>query len=577
MEPLNATTAALPLAESNSITSRYSPSYLSYTLLAVILTLLATRILSSLSVRPQITSNGALTVPSVPYNLPLIGHLSNMAWDAPAFTKALRSTYTKGIFALNFGGTRHNVMYAPALSTALLNHRDGKASSERVAKEILIKVFGLPRAEMPKYEAAWEDLLDCYKAVLSEPGLGNMVAKTAREIQENVLFLVSSASSIVDQTRWERVSDVSLTKDESGEDVVEASMLPLIKDFCAQTANSSIMGTSFLANYPDFFEDVWTLDRAILLLIAGLPRWVPIPSVTRAHIARRKILESLDTFHSAMEKEADGQDPGAEWRDLDDVGDLVKARMQVYRKHNFSIRARAATEHSLLWAANANSNVLVFWMLNHIYADKDLLALLREEIAPHVRVVQPKQELAVPELPRFEAFDVDALCTQCPLLKACYIETLRLDTSVWSLKVVHDDFVLQTRERDSQGWLLRKGEYAHAAHDLHHTDPAYFPEPMEWKPERHIKYKDDEGGKRKGTADMGSIRPYGGGSSMCKGRAFALKESMAFTAAIVALWEMEPAGGGEWKMPKPKRATGVYTTQDDVRVWLRRRKLPLAA
>lgn len=573
MDPFNQTSDHFPDSPSpEAITTRYTPSYLSYTLVVLILTLLATRIFSSLSTRPQITHHdGARTVASVPYYFPLIGHLPNMAWDAPAFTKNLRSTYTKGIFALNFGGTKHNVMYTPALTSALLNHRDGKAGSEGVAKEILVKVFGLPRAEMPKYEEAWGDLLECYKQVLGEPGLGRMVAKTAKEIERNVLFLVSFASSMVDQTIWERVSDVNVTKDGKGDEVVEASMLPLIRDFCAHTANSSIMGSNFLDNYPDFFEDIWTVDRAILLLIAGLPRWVPIPSVTRAHIARRNILEKLDTFHRAMEKEANGEDPGAEWRDLDDVGGLVKARMQVYRKHEFSIRARAATEHSLMWAANANSNPLVFWMLNHIYADKDLLAQLREEIAPYVRVIQPKQELAVPELPRFEAFDVDALCTQCPLLKSCYIETLRLDAGVWSLKVVHEDFVLQTREKDAQSWLLRKGEYAHAAHDLHNTDPTYFPEPLAWKPERHIKYSDDD---KKGTADMGSIRPYGGGSSMCKGRAFALKESMAFTAAIVALWEMEPAGGGEWKLPRQKRATGVYATKDDVRVWLKRRKLP---
>ena len=146
-----------------------------------------------------------------------------------------------------------------------------------------------------------------------------------------------------------------------------------------------------------------------------------------------------------MEKEAKCEDPGADWRDLDDVSSLVKARMEVYRKYGFSIRARAATEHSLMWAANANSNSLVFWMLNRIYADKELLGRVREETAPYVRVVQPKQELAVPELPRFEAFDVEALCTKCPLLKSCYVECLRLDTASWSLKVVHEDFVLQSR------------------------------------------------------------------------------------------------------------------------------------
>ena len=110
----------------------------------------------------------------------------------------------------------------------------------------------------------------------------------------------------------------------------------------------------------------------------------------------------------------------------------------------------------------------------------------------------------------------------------------------------------------------------HAAHDLHSTDPAHFSDPMVWKGDRHIKYSEDD---KRGTSDLGSIRPYGGGNSMCKGRAFAQKEVMAFAAAIIAVWEIEPKGGGEWKMPKHKKATGVYATNDDTRVWLKRRTL----
>lgn len=58
---------------------------------------------------------------------------------------------------------------------------------------------------------------------------------------------------------------------------------------------------------------------------------------------------------------------------------------------------------------------------------------------------------------------------------------------------------------------------------------------------------------------------------MCKGRAFAQKELLTFAAAIISIWDIEPAGGGPWKMPKPKRATGTYTTSDKVKVWIKQR------
>ena len=61
---------------------------------------------------------------------------------------------------------------------------------------------------------------------------------------------------------------------------------------------------------------------------------------------------------------------------------------------------------------------------------------------------------------------------------------------------------------------------------------------------------------------------------MCKGRQFAAKETMLFAAAIIAMWDIDAVGGGEWKFPSHKKATGVYSTSDSTRVWIRRRKLP---
>jgi len=66
----------------------------------------------------------------------------------------------------------------------------------------------------------------------------------------------------------------------------------------------------------------------------------------------------------------------------------------------------------------------------------------------------------------------------------------------------------------------------------------------------------------------------GGGASMCKGRAFAAKEILIYTAIIISFWDMEMAGGGPWKIPRPYKATGTNGVKDDVRVWMKRRKIP---
>lgn len=69
------------------------------------------------------------------------------------------------------------------------------------------------------------------------------------------------------------------------------------------------------------------------------------------------------------------------------------------------------------------------------------------------------------------------------------------------------------------------------------------------------------------------IHELGAGHSMCKGRAFAQKEVLIFVASVISFWDMESAGGGPWKMPKHKKATGTYTTNDNTKVWIKRRDL----
>lgn len=569
---------------------RYGPS-LTYTILAICVVLFTTRFLTNgTSSRGRNREAGPRTVPKVPYWIPIFGHIFNFAWDSDAFLKDLRDRYTEGVFALKLFGTTHNIIYSPGLTSALLNQKASKADSEDVSKRVTYHVFGFPQKEAKQLDEAYDELKDCYKYLQTEPYLGELVSQTAHRLKENVTNLVTFASSPVDQMLWERTSNVQVYRSADGDDCVEASLLPLIRDFVAHTAAPTLIGSNFLAAFPGFFDDLWTVDRAFLLLATGLPRWIPIPSLTRAHIARKRILDNLQTFHQALEDQATGLDPGADWQDLEEVGSLIRARLPIYRNHSLSLRARAALEHSLLWAANANSNLLIFWLLNRLYASPSLLALIRAEIAPYIHAAQPAQNFLIPEPPRWVTFDIEKLCTKCPLLKSCYIECLRLDTSAVSLKIVKQDLLLQPHniktpnnsKADQQAYHIAAPSYAHAAHALHATDPTYFPEPETFKADRHISPPTSASPSQPRTAEMGSHRPYGGGNSMCKGRAFAYREVMMFTAAIVSVWDLEAVGHGDgreeeegkWKLPQKRKGTGVFGANGDLRVRVRRRVLP---
>ncbi|KAI5249955.1 cytochrome P450 [Aureobasidium subglaciale] len=571
MDP-NATDVPVPGLQMQPTTSQKLDTTWLTALVALLISAITTRFISGLLGSSKSAHDGSKSVPMIPYWMPIIGHIPQFSFAPQELLSKARDTYRSGVFALNLGSTTHNIVFSPSMGGSLMNQKHSIANMDSVGKHVMTAVFGFPKskASMQRYNASLSGLNTCYKHLISESSLKNMVQNTIDVTKRNIANLVTFSESRVDQVEWERTSNAETSTRPGGELVVEASMMPLIRDFIAANANPSLIGSDFVNNNPDFFQDLWDVDRGFKWLATGLPAWLPIPQVWKAKIARNRAFDQILKFEEAMERRANGEDPGQEWQDLENVGPVLTERLALYRQLRFTMSERAALELSLLWAMNANANMLVFWMLNHIYADKDVLARLREEIAPFVHAFQPKQTLKMPEPPRIDTFDHGALTSKCPLLKSCYIESLRLDAAPWSFRVMQEDLTLPaSKEKDAERFLLKKGTYAHIAHSIHHTDPAYFDDPQAWRADRHIKR---EQGDDEVSVNMGTIRPYGGGHSMCKGRAFAQKEALVFAAAFISMWDMEPAGGGPWKLPRYKPATGVYSTNDDIRVWISRRK-----
>jgi len=471
----------------------------------------ATRLISGLSSQYKKNANGVNTVPMAPYWVPLIGHIPHMLIFSESFFAWTRKVYDKGIFSVNLVGTTHNIIYKPGLSSVFMNLKTDIADAEHVSKQIMLSNFGFPKAETNKYDNALHDTLACYKHLMSNPGLSDMVTKTINAVSANINNLVSFSKSAIDQPLWERSGSTRLVKNQNGEEVVEASLLPLLKDFIAFTANGALVGSDFMHNYSGYWQELWTMDKAFMYLATGLPRWFPLPVLTRGHIALRNMMRAMTSLEVALQKQENGEDPGSDWANLEDVSAVVKNRQDIYRRYGFSMKARASFEVALVWAMNANANPAVFWLLNHIYADKELLEDLRKEVASYVHIAQPKHEFPIPEMPRLEDVDLEGLEQNCPLLKSSYIETLRLDVAPWSFKIVNQDFLLSSREKDAEKFWVEKGTFAHIAHELHNKDPAYWDHPMIWRADRHIKWEPSETkpGEKVAKADMGTIRSYG--------------------------------------------------------------------
>lgn len=162
---------------------------------------------------------------------------------------------------------------------------------------------------------------------------------------------------------------------------------------------------------------------------------------------------------------------------------------------------------------NANANNLVFWIILRICATPGILDRVRAEIAPYAVVVTPPQGSHFPG-PKSLSLDAEGLSRSCPLLKACYLEALRLHSASVTVKQVQKDVVVTESATDkpgghTQSYVLEAGSYVEICHELHQSDPRYFERPEQFLPERFL-ISGKDGLKVKDH----TLTPYGGGS--CK-------------------------------------------------------------
>lgn len=244
---------------------------------------------------------------------------------------------------------------------------------------------------------------------------------------------------------------------------------------------------------------------------------------------------------------------------------------------------------------NANANQVIFWLIWYVFSDRTLLSEIRAEIAPYVKLVQPPDNgLPVKDAPKLD-IDLDSLWTKCPLLKGAFFETMRLEAASASFKKITEDFVVTETEEDARmlgkrapsSYFLPKGELLCISNGVHQNDERYYRDPQRFDPRRFWTRPDqgtDGTTEEKPAApssedpnadvkvEYGTMKVWGGGKQMCKGKTFAEREVMVFAAAIMMQWEMAPvSNGGKWVHPDRKLGAGAYNPKNEVKVRLWRR------
>jgi cytochrome P450 len=211
----------------------------------------------------------------------------------------------------------------------------------------------------------------------------------------------------------------------------------------------------------------------------------------------------------------------------------------------------------------------VYWHILYVLSTPSLLTDIRAEIAPYATVTKPTSIGRISEAPKL-SISHEGLAKKCPLFKATYLEALRISSQPWSVRKVASDVEISGDQNaaDPASFLLKKGEYITIPHELHMRDSSYFPYPEKFIPDRFLIHNED--GSL--STDSGTMRPFGGGPSMCKGRAFAERECLALVAGVLVFWDFEPVGKQGWVVPEMVKMSAVSKPIVDTRVRVKRRK-----
>jgi cytochrome P450 len=272
------------------------------------------------------------------------------------------------------------------------------------------------------------------------------------------------------------------------------------------------------------------------------------------------IREQLETYNSSFEQVANGV-PRAAFPEMEaaavamssqfasaidqgfaerDGCPVLQARVSAIKREDsrWSSLHKGRFVMSVFWAAQANTVPGTFWALALCLADPAVAARCRAE----ARGAFAQQPDAKGE------YDIKVL----PYLQAVVKETLRLKVANITHRKAQKEFVLRGSDA-KQLFRVRRGDTLTVCSHLNHFDPAVFPEPGAFRPERWLDGREKE-------MPPNSFFPFGGGPNTCSGKFLAMQEMAVLLGIFFRDYDAElidPLPQEEWEnvvaMVTPKK------------------------
>lgn len=236
----------------------------------------------------------------------------------------------------------------------------------------------------------------------------------------------------------------------------QLDLFVLVRESVGKIALRALMGSNFGRQNPTFLRDLWEFDASMLYLLLGLHN-LPMQRFRSSRQARDRILTSVNQHHEALlgiRQRAYG--------DISDPSEVVKDRLTSWTQKGVPLESCARANAALLWAANVSTAPLAFWILWYLLQDRKLMREAQLEVQRYVKRDSGGSDALV-------SLDIPSLLSHSHLLRAVYLETLRLEAHTYTLKAVTGDCVLPAKSPSSSspGYQARKDDIICVYHGAH--------------------------------------------------------------------------------------------------------------
>ncbi|KAI1343072.1 cytochrome P450 [Xylariaceae sp. FL0016] len=472
-------------------------------------------VLHQISIRKHDPREPAILTSTVPFLGPLLG----MAFFGGKYVKSLglRNRHLP-LFTLPVPRSRIYVVTEPGLAAAV--QRASKSLSfTPLIPEATKRILGLDKATQsivnrhldPGPGDEWGFLAEIQNMVyewFKSPGnyLEEVTLEAARELNEEVATFAASGELI--QAREEPID-----------------LLKLVQHFVTVSTARFFYGPrNPIAVDPKLEAAFWDFDHGLGMLLINV-----FPSFTapRAYEGREQLSAALWKYLEA----------GHHLK----ASKIVQKRIEIALNHGWTLEMIAREELSFLFAGIVNATTSTFWILLQIFADPELLAIVRDELEPLLKSNKSDDQANTGMKRRISISD---LKEQCPMLVAVYRECLRLGSDNFSTRIVKEDTVLADR------YFLKKGSAVQIAGGVIHADQSIWGDNVDnFNPRRFLKNR-QSGGARSEKVHPAAFRAFGGGKTLCPGRHFAMNEILSLVALIVLQLDMTAPDGDKLYVPQ---------------------------